>query len=115
MKKMNKRTAEKKEQFAKLHAFVRSLSSLCLESSFFLSPYSVPAPVPAFVTAFVPAILLALVPTLLSHSKSPIIMLSGRVPTPAAVSFCEIPALLSLLFVLSPPLPLGPSPCRKFK
>ena len=119
MKKKNKHTAKKKEQLAKLHAPVGSPLSPCPESFLLLSRRSVPALVPALVPAPVPAPLPAPVPALmpapvpaplpapLSCPGSPVVLLSGCVPTPAAVSRR---ALMSPLPVLGLSLLLGPSP-----
>ena len=108
VKKKNKRVAKIKERLAKLCAPVGSPLSPRPESSLFLSPRSVPAPVPALVFAPLPTP----VPAPLSRPGSPVVLSSGRVPAPAAVSR---QALMSPLPMLGPPLPLGPSSLRTFK
>ena len=116
VKKKNKRAAKKKKRLAKLYAFVGFLLSPRPESSFLLSPHSVPAlvlalvpaPVPVFVLAPMPAPL----PALFSCLGSPVVLLSGCVPALAAVS-CQ--ALIFPFPVLGLLLPLGPSILRIFK
>ena len=112
VKKKNKRAAKTKERLTKFCALVESLLSPCPKSSFFLLPHSVPAPMPALVStpvlslvlapmlAFVPTPVSALVPVSLSRSGSPVVLSSGRMPTPAAVSRRKIPALILPLPIL---------------
>ena len=124
VKKKNKRAAKRKERLAKLYAPIRFSLFFRPESSFLLSPYSVPAlvpalvppPLPAFVPASVPAPVPALVPTLVpasfSRLGSSVVLLSSCVPAPAAVSHR---ALILPLFVLGPPLFFGLSSLRTYK
>ena len=70
VKKKNKCTAKRKERLAKLCASVGSPLFFCPESSLFSTPRSISAPVPA----------------LFFRPGSPVVLSSGRLPTPAAVS-----------------------------
>ena len=116
VKKKNKCAAKKKERLAKLCAPIRSPLSPCPKSSLFLTPYSVcalvPALMPALVPACMPALMPAPVPIFLSRPRSPVVLSSSCVPTPAAVSHW---ALMLPLLMLGPPLLFGPSFLRIFK
>lgn len=119
VKKKNKCASKRKEQLAKHSTPVGSLLSFCSKSTFFLSLHSVLFPMPVFVPtpmlAFVPTSVPAPVLALLSHLRSPVVLLSGYVSIPAAVFYCGIPALMSPISMLSLPLPLGSLFLRTFK
>ena len=123
VKKKNKRAAKRKERLAKLYALVGFLLSPYSEFSLLLLSYFVPvlvpdlvpAPMLALVAAFVPALLPAPMPTPFSCSRSSVVLLSGCVPTPSAVFYCEILALMSSLLMFSLSFLLGSSPLKTFK
>lgn len=119
VKKKNKCAANKKERLAKLCASVGSFSSLYFESSFFLLPCCMLAPMSALVPALVPVFMPALKPTLVlapmlasfSHLRSLVVLSFDHLPVPAASSALFLPhhafvscyrilALLLSLFVL---------------
>ena len=119
VKKKNKCVAKRKKRLAKLRSPVRSLLFPCPESSLFLLPYLLPTPMPAFVFVLVPAFMPASIstpmPAAFSCLGSPVVLLSSRVSVPAAVSCRRIPALMSPLLVLGPPLPFKPLLLKTFK
>ena len=115
VKKKNKCVAKRKKRLAKLCALVGSLLSPRPESSLLSSPYFVPAPMPALMPALMPTLVLTLMPAFLSHLGSPVVLSSNCVPTPTAVFYYGIPALMSPLFVIDPPLLFGPLSFRTFK
>ena len=112
VKKKNKCVAKRKKRLVKLCTLVGSLLSPCHKSSLLSSPHFISTLVPAFMPAPMPHFMPAPIPVPLSCPGSPVVLSSGRVPTPAAVS-CQV--YMSLLLVLGPPLLLGPSPLRTFK
>ena len=113
--KKNKCAAGRKKRLAKLCTPFGSVLSSHPKSSLLLLPRFVPTSVLAFMLAFVPVLVPAPVLALFSCSGSPVVSLSGCVPTSAAVSHCKIPALILPLPILGPLLPLGPSSLRTFK
>ena len=70
---------------------------------------------PTLVLAPMLTLVLASMPALLFHLRSPIVLLFRRVPALAAVSRCEIPALMLPHLMLGPLLPLRLAPLRIFQ
>lgn len=112
MKKKNKCIAKRKKWLAKICALVGCLLSSHLESSSFLLPRSMPAPMFALVHALLPALIPALLPALVLSPvfllRSSAILLSCHmsISVKSAVFFLPCYALDSRRGILALQLPL---------
>ena len=86
VKKKNKSAVKRKERLAKLRALVGSPLSTCPKSSSLLSLCLIPTPMSALMSALLPSLITTPIPAPIFCSESP-----------AVLSSCRIPALVSRL------------------